>query len=729
MVEELDRATVTAPSGALVSTLLAAAAIGTLQIGVAVSLAALIFSGPLSDGAGRASAGFILATAIMLVIIGLRSRVMPVIGGVQDTAAIVAAAVAASIAAETAPDDRVPTVLVMLAITGLGTAAASFVIGRYGLGVVVRFLPYPVISGFVAGTGWLLFRGGIEVMIDRPLELSGLGEILAWSTSRYLLAGLALGLFMLFCVLKNITSVAISAAILFSAVAFHVIGLTGWDLATLEDNGWLIGPFPEGGGWQPVGPSDFAATDWGVVAGHWAGIGAVIAVSVVGAMLNLSGIEELVDSEVDVDHELQLIGVANVPIAVGGGLISYHLLGDTALAEKLGVRSRATPLAIAGAAALLFIFGYDLIALMPRTVAGGVLVGIGLTVLAGWVNGPIRGMNRLDAGVSTVILLIIGAAGILTGVGVGLVVATLFFVVRYSRIDPVRHVVDAAGRSNVDRPVPERRILRSVREEIISVELQGYLFFGSIDRLRTSVMSRRIPPEPTEVGADAPRPMRFLLLDFTRVTGIDLTAATGVRALGKRLQSNGTDVVWSGLTPAKHAELLDADLDPNRIFTDFDHAVAWCEEQLLDEVRSDTTASDLQPSRPSELVELFETLPTRTLSVGEILIDPTETNRDLYLVDSGRLSAWTVLEDGRRARLRQISAGAVIGELAFCTGARRTAQVIADTDAQITVLTRSAFAELRQDQPEQALQVQEFLLRRLSFRLADTSSLVRDLMR
>lgn len=45
--------------GSLVGTGLATLSIGVLQLGVAISLASLIFSGPLSSGAGRASVGFI----------------------------------------------------------------------------------------------------------------------------------------------------------------------------------------------------------------------------------------------------------------------------------------------------------------------------------------------------------------------------------------------------------------------------------------------------------------------------------------------------------------------------------------------------------------------------------------------------------------------------------------------------------------------------------------------
>ena len=70
----------------------------------------------------------------MSAVIGIRSRLTTVVAGAQDTAAILAAAVAASIA--TSPDlaeaQRVPTVVVMLALAAVLTGVSMWVVGHYG---------------------------------------------------------------------------------------------------------------------------------------------------------------------------------------------------------------------------------------------------------------------------------------------------------------------------------------------------------------------------------------------------------------------------------------------------------------------------------------------------------------------------------------------------------------------------------------------------------------------
>ena len=42
------------------------------------------------------------------------------------------------------------------------------------LGRLIRFIPYPVVGGFLAGTGWLLVKGSLGVMTDLPLSFSQL---------------------------------------------------------------------------------------------------------------------------------------------------------------------------------------------------------------------------------------------------------------------------------------------------------------------------------------------------------------------------------------------------------------------------------------------------------------------------------------------------------------------------------------------------------------------------
>ena len=54
----------------------------------------------------------------------------------------------------------------MLAITlsTLVTGMLLFAIGALRLGQLLRFVPYPVIGGFLAASGWLLISGSVEVI-------------------------------------------------------------------------------------------------------------------------------------------------------------------------------------------------------------------------------------------------------------------------------------------------------------------------------------------------------------------------------------------------------------------------------------------------------------------------------------------------------------------------------------------------------------------------------------
>ena len=176
---------------------LAIIAIGVVQLGMAISLSALIFSDQLAGGAGRAAAAFILGTAISSAVVGWFSSMPLTIVGAQDTGAVVLAAVAASMisATEMHRTSQIPTVLVMIALTAALTGLAFAVIGHRKLTWLVRYLPWPVITGFIAGTGWLLLRGGIDVMRGSSIGLGDLDTLFEWSALQLLLPGIGLAVF------------------------------------------------------------------------------------------------------------------------------------------------------------------------------------------------------------------------------------------------------------------------------------------------------------------------------------------------------------------------------------------------------------------------------------------------------------------------------------------------------------------------------------------------------
>ena len=63
------------------------------------------------------------------------------------------------------------TVLAAIATSTLLVGLVLFFLGAYKLGNIVRFTPYPVIGGFLAGSGWLLLIGSFRVVSGRDLLL------------------------------------------------------------------------------------------------------------------------------------------------------------------------------------------------------------------------------------------------------------------------------------------------------------------------------------------------------------------------------------------------------------------------------------------------------------------------------------------------------------------------------------------------------------------------------
>jgi SulP family sulfate permease len=136
--------------------------VGIAEVIVAISFAALIFSGDLSafisDGIGLALFGIVITS----VFIALMTSLPGTVSGSQDAPVAIMAVVAAMPAAASS-EEAFTTVVAFIAISTFLTGIVLLGLGYFGLGNLVRLLPYPVIGGFLAGAGWLLVTGAISM--------------------------------------------------------------------------------------------------------------------------------------------------------------------------------------------------------------------------------------------------------------------------------------------------------------------------------------------------------------------------------------------------------------------------------------------------------------------------------------------------------------------------------------------------------------------------------------
>lgn len=110
-----------------------------------------------------------------------------------------------------------------------------------------------------------------------------------------------------------------------------------------------------------------------------------------------------------------------------------------------------------------------------------------------------------------------------------------------------------------------------------------------------------------------------------------------------------------------------------------------------------------------ELVELSRFATPVDVAAGTTLTIEGTLGQQALVMVSGTAS---VLRDGEK--IATIKAGEIIGEIALMTGERRTATVVADTDATVYALSPREFASLLARCPRLEKQVASIAVRRLS---------------
>lgn len=713
--------------------------IGAVEVVLAVAFAAFVFGGTLVRNLGDGIGLYLVAAALTLGFLAWRAGSRGVVGSVQDAATAVIAGVASTMAIRVLelarqaqasgvtgyerPDIFLTVIATTLVVTML-CGVVFYALGRFRLGNMVRFVPYPVVGGFLAGTGWLLFKGGIfvaggvEVRFRFPMrkaEAAALAELLVSPVIlKHWAPALAFGVILLVAVRRVQKPLVIPIVIALGLAAFAIgMLVTGTSLDAAKHGRWLLGPFESARLWQPWTLRALSGADWSSVLKEWFGIATAVFVATIAILFNISGTEVVLHRDLETNRELRDTGVLNVISGALGGIPGYHALSLTALAERMSANARTTGLIAAAVPLAGVIFGASVIELIPRMIVGGVLVFLGLAFMVEWVWDKRKVLPPFEYAVVLAILAVIMAQGYLPGVEVGLVLAVVLFAVSYGRIEIVREVpFGDIYTSNVDRPAEQHALLRTMADWVQILRVNGFIFFGTTNGLLERIRKR--------VEASPPR---FLVIDLRRVTGVD---SSGVAAFVKVLhmaEASGFEVVFAGASDQVRGQLAQGGVvagDRLRFDPDLDRALQRCEEGLLAEQAATAAAPDgdgVVAGMPAGLSPHLERV---ELAEGTTLIHQDEAPGDVFVLESGRLRVETLTAEGVRMRLRTLRPGVVVGEIAHYTGVPRTADVVTETPAVVLRLSSEVIERIEAADPELAAQLHRWLAWTLADRLGDT---------
>ena len=707
-----------------------------MEVVFAVSYGALIFSSELSSFLA-AGIGLVLVGALASgLLIALFSSLPGTVGGPQNITAAIMAVIASSLVV-TAPPGTTPerlysTVAATIALTTVLSGLFLLVVGHFKLGNLTRFLPFPVIGGILAGTGWLLIEGATDLMTGVTPSLASLGELTRAEVLVQWLPGLLFALLMLI-VVERVKHVLTLPILILGALGlfYGYVWLREIPIAELRAQGWLLASFASATLWQPPSWHQLSSMEWLAVVRQLPGIATIVVVSVIKLLLNASALEVAVRREVDLNKELRAAGLGNVLAGIAGGLAGFQQPSLSILGVKLGRASRLVGLVAAGLSVAALLGGAMLLSLFPKLVMGGLLLFLGLTFLKEWLYDAWFRLPKLEYAIIVAILVVIGSVGFLEGVALGVVAAVILFVATYARVDVVRH--NLSGRHISSRVTRSRRAALHLRQEgdrLYILQLQGYIFFGTAERLLRRVKERL-------AATDLPS-LRFALLDFQRVSGFDSTAAFSFVKLEQLLAEHQVVLVLSGLTATARTQLGKGGVVASptvRFFETMDDGMEWCESDLLrraevdDEVQASLAEHIASVLPGADAGRLLSYLKREVVAAGDYLIVQGEPADKLYLVESGQVTAQLEVQGRAPVRLETMSSGRVVGELGFLLNTERTASVVADEPGVVYCLTREMMTRLDQESPEVSLMFHRLLLHLLAERVTHLVGTVRALER
>jgi SulP family sulfate permease len=317
------------------------------------------------------------------------------------------------------------------------------------------------------------------------------------------------------------------------------------------------------------------------------------------------------------------------------------------------------------------------------------------------------------------------------GMALGLGLSIVTFVYNYARLSVIR--VNASLRerkSSIDRPPAENSLIELEGEQVQVLELQEFLFFGTAEQVVEAIRQRLLDRSRLS--------LRFVVIDFRRVSGMDAAAAATFVKIRNLLAGSEVELIFSSLSPDIEQALarngIDFSTDPSvGRERDLDHALERCEDRLLSAISREETWQDVedylaQTIGPStRLKDLVASMQEIRLQPGDRFIRAGEVGDDLFLLWTGRAKVEAVLGNGKRLRLRTVKPGVVLGEIAIYRGGPRTADVVAEVPSTVYRLARRQLRYLEQSDPELALLVHRLCAATLAERLTIANRVVQAL--
>ena len=592
----------------------------------------------------------------------------------------------------------------------------QFLIGNFGGGKFVKYIPYPVITGYLMGVSIQIMLGQIPKFLGLPKGtkwLEGLTSLSLWHWQSIVIgASTMIAMAVSKKVFNKLPAVVLGLGV--GLLVYFLLSFGDPSMRLLAGNPLVIGSMPTSGS-AIIGNimarwSQFPQINPTVI------LDTIVPGLTLSLLLSITTLNTCVvlDTKTFSSHnprrELMAQGMCNISSALACGIPCAGLMGATIENINNGAKTKYSTLCAGLITLLVLLFAGTGLAWLPLASLAGILITVASRMLDFKLFTMLK--NKSTIFDFLVIITVVVAAvnlDLIKGAGVGIAMAILLFLREQMSISVIRRKLFGNQiYSKKNRLKHEREILDQKGAEAIIFELQGQLFFGTTDQLFSELEQHYAKS-------------KYIILDMRRIQSVDFTAANMLKKILTRIQQKKGYLIFtsvpsllpSGQNVKQYLHNLNLfDTEHLKIFETTEDALEWVEDEILNaentERITDHHVFDLKE------IEVFDDFPDdvlatvtsclaeKTYKAGDYIFHTGDVSDEIYFVRQGTVKLVLPISPEKNYHLLTISRGGIFGEMAFIDNVRRSADAWALEDCLLSVLSRDKFDEVTVAHPDVA---------------------------
>ena len=449
----------------------------------------------------------------------------------------------------------------------VATMLAGFfliVMGVCKMGVIFKYIPYPIVVGFTSGIALTIFSTQMKDFFGLPLDLEvPAGFIQQWGcyfdnvgSINWIEFAMAMGCLIICFGWRKVTKkipgslialiVGTAASLLLSKFAGIEFNTIGSKFPALADGL----PMP-----KPVVPSINFETISQLVSPAFT----IAILCAIESLLAAMVADGATGKRHHANTELIGQGIANVVTPLFGGIPATGALARTMASINNGGKSPVTGLVHAVVLLLIYLFLMPYAVHIPLACLAAILVQVAYN-MSEWKTFKylLRG-DRSDIAVLLITFFLTVIVDLTVAIEFGVVLAIVLFV---RRVMQTTHVSVLQGDSVAATEDPEKAAMEdtdrlSIPKGVEVYEIDGPFFFGLASRFE-------------ELERTNGKNVKVRIIRMRRVPFIDSTGVNNLRSLCERTRKRGVTVILSGVTEKVNATLqkfgVDEEIGKENIF-------------------------------------------------------------------------------------------------------------------------------------------------------------------